>query len=937
MKRLIIGLVAILLAQVGFAQQTTKILNATTGVISTVNREVLPDIDDPVVEYYVDMFEAISIAKSLYGNRTDVDYYIANTGCRLINDPYTCDASNLPVSDTWVRSNYHWLIFVDEAPGKNWSHECGYVYVQCQVQKPQPIRRCKIAGKMFPYNKSFTKVDNINRYDTSAGLKPNVASSSAGYNAEVAGRTYALLLGCASNQYENYERLWNDCSYIYQVLNRKYKVPKSHIYSLIANGADVGPDVAKADGSGYMQSNCDLDGDHIDEVELPAEITELDYVISQLQQTMTANDQLLVFVTGNAGYSEELESYYLRLWPNERLYSQNLAQKFNGFNARAIHFVFGQSMAAGFAENFTGKGRIVTASCSANEATASCADKPYTEFLYNWTSAVNGADIAGNAVNADTDNNGRVTIEEAFQYANSMTTASSATLGATNRYLREDLALNNIPEAVDLYIRDNIGDTGKEPNTTTEKYWNSPDIWFRNSVSGSNIEQSINEPIIVNVDNPFNHVYVSVRITNRGQDTYYGHGLYLHLYWTNMVFDIDLYRWLGVNCDRDKNAIGQELVPNEITETIAPGASVVHTFEITLPKKFINLLKKPTQKFGINVMAKISNTDQMGNNEGEHFPVIRDALVAIGESNDIAQKSRVQLIGMYKQDCDILVSRDSTAYEYRISPEDSILFNTLEMSMELSPASYNLWKSRGEKANDVTVYASNPRKFYFNSQNSYISDVVAVGNLDSIRFSYNVVSSPAILEAQNYSVHIERRDQTTGKIISGTEVCIFNEARDAELLPIISSDLENGSYILSETNINDDATYQWYDDDNNLVANGKSVQMDASTANGTYKLRVESYDGVVNYAFVNVENIPLIDMISPNPFSDSITISLSRPANTNTIIQINGITAPSIHKEFNMHAGENQMNILTSNYPSGSYLVSVIENGKVLDTKQIVK
>ena len=34
----------------------------------------------------------------------------------------------------------------------------------------------------------------------------------------------------------------------------------------------------------------------------------------------------------------------------------------------------------------------------------------------------------------------------------------------------EDLAFNNLPEAVDLYIRDNDEDTGKEPNLT-QKYF----------------------------------------------------------------------------------------------------------------------------------------------------------------------------------------------------------------------------------------------------------------------------------------------------------------------------------------------------------------------------------------------------------------------------------------------------------------------------------
>lgn len=928
MKKLFIGLVAIFLAQVGFAQQTTKILNATTGVISMVNQDVLPDINDHVAEYYVDMFEAISIAKNLYGNRTDVDYYIANTGCQLINDPYTCDASDLPVSDTWVRSNYHWLIFVDEAPGKNWSHECGYVYVQSQVQKSQPIRRCKIAGKMFPYSESFTKVDNINRYGANAYLKPNVVSSDASYNAEVAGRTYALLLGCASNLYENYERLWNDCGYIYQVLRRKYNVPKSHIYTLIANGADVGPDVAKADGSGYMQSNCDLDGDHIEDVELPAEFTELDYAIDLLRQAITANDQLLVFVTGNAGYSDEFESYYLKLWSDERLYSQNFARKFDNINARAIHFVFGQSMAAGFVDNFTGKGRIVTAACSANEATASCADKPYTEFLYNWTSAVNGADIAGNALNADTDNNSKVTIEEAFQYANNMTTASSATLGATNQYLREDLALNNIPEDVDLYIRDNIGDTGKEPNTYAF-CWQSPDIWVRNQPDG--FETQEDEPLVLSTEIRYNRIYAYVRVWNRGQDDYTSANKILHLYWTNLMINNDRDIFMGYKNDMFNKIFADEVYPEHMDSIIKADSCRIYEFEITVPKGLVNLYNN---KYAyINVLARISDSENLG--YSDPIEAVNGTMAAIREHNDIAQHSRMMLDDTTQPNIECYVQPDSTICEYAFIGDSSI-FSNVELAIELSPTGFQSWEAGGHNATDVTVYSSAPRKFYFNSANSKISGICTQQQEDSIQFSFNLISTDVTTVPQRYNVDLIKKNAVTGELITGTTITIISNGQDL-VQPIVSDELVDCIYVLRETGINQPATYQWLDDNGNVVANGKEVALDASSVSGNYRLRVKSESGVVGYADFSLENVPIIKSISPNPFVDSINIELSRAAKNNTIVQINGITVQTLNKEFIMHSGEKNISIISSDYPSGTYLVSVIENGKVLGTKQIVK
>ena len=100
----------------------------------------------------------------------------------------------------------------------------------------------------------------------------------------------------------------------------------------------------------------------------------------------------------------------------------------------------------------------------------------------NWTAAMAGCDISGNEVNADTDNNGKATLEEAFIYAKNHTNNCDGEISTENRYLMEDIAFNNIPEAVDLYMRDNTEDTGKEPSIG--KYYKSPDIWFRNNPDG---------------------------------------------------------------------------------------------------------------------------------------------------------------------------------------------------------------------------------------------------------------------------------------------------------------------------------------------------------------------------------------------------------------------------------------------------------------------
>lgn len=107
----------------------------------------------------------------------------------------------------------------------------------------------------------------------------------------------------------------------------------------------------------------------------------------------------------------------------------------------------------------------------------------------------------------------------------------------------EDLAFNNIPLDVDLYMRDNIEDTGKEPNLTAPEYWNSPDIWIRNTDDGFEHQES--EPIKINSLKQL--VYVYYRITNRGIKDYNGNGKYIQAYWANTAFGQDADAWLGIS------------------------------------------------------------------------------------------------------------------------------------------------------------------------------------------------------------------------------------------------------------------------------------------------------------------------------------------------------------------------------------------------------
>ncbi len=71
-------------------------------------------------------------------------------------------------------------------------------------------------------------------------------------------------------------------------------------------------------------------------------------------------------------------------------------------------------------------------------------------------------------------------------------------------------------DSFDLYIRDNIEDTGLEPNTTTEIFWESPDIWYRNEADGG-LEH---ETPYYDYNTHFTG-FIYVKVTNRGTKDFF--------------------------------------------------------------------------------------------------------------------------------------------------------------------------------------------------------------------------------------------------------------------------------------------------------------------------------------------------------------------------------------------------------------------------------
>ena len=110
-----------------------------------------------------------------------------------------------------------------------------------------------------------------------------------------------------------------------------------------------------------------------------------------------------------------------------------------------------------------------------------------------------------------------------------------------------------------------------------------------------------------------------------------------------------------------------------------------------------------------------------------------------------------------------------------------------------------------------------------------------------------------------------------------------------------------------------------------------------------YRLKQFDNDGKFSYSTIlvlRIKSISKLDIqVSPNPFTERLTIRFNGIENTTTDIKILNMSGQSvINKKANVSKGYNNIQVEGLNgLPSGTYLATVLVNGKLVGSQKIVK
>lgn len=233
------------------------------------------------------------------------------------------------------------------------------------------------------------------------------------------GRLYAVLINGGRNRLTNHERYWNDCAFLYRTLRQTFHIPKRNITVLMSDGGLSGDDMLREDGRGFVSSPVDLDGDGQSDVDYAATREVLVNVMLNMSRRLTSDDHLYLFIVDHGGSTDRLSDSFIWLWNDDKMEDYTLGSLLGLFQVASINVLMGQCYSGGFIDNLMRNGLVIATACSGNEQSWVSPDRPYDEFVYHWTCAVNEADTEGNTITADADGDGQVSMAEAFAYARS--------------------------------------------------------------------------------------------------------------------------------------------------------------------------------------------------------------------------------------------------------------------------------------------------------------------------------------------------------------------------------------------------------------------------------------------------------------------------------------------------------------------------------------
>lgn len=494
---------------------------------------------------------------------------------------------------------------------------------------------------------------------------------------------------------------------------------------------------------------------------------------------------------------------------------------------------------------------------------------------------------------------------------------------------------NSDAHVTDLMIKDTRRDIGNEPNENSSIFWESTDIWVRNSNDGQLYQVHQNPEYSERVPN-----YIYVRVTNRRCRTSSG-GDRLYVNWAKAGTSLNWpENWDG-SLNIDGVALGG-LVGVGSIPPLKPGqeAIIEIPWMVPNPDDFIGI---SPEAYTFSLLARIESLD-----DPLSSPLVSNINLNVLNNNNLALKN-IKIVNfepgiLNPIGGEVIVgntTNQTNLYNLELVKETNeggkAIFDEAEVNLKMDETLFNAWERGGKLAEKLKNTDDETKKIVTGNNVLFKNILFEPNEFGILNVTFNFLTQE-LTDKENYIYRIIQRDANTNEIIGGqtfeirkkTNQFFTANAGDDKTI----EKFENVT--LSAETISDLHIYNWYDAEGNLIYTGKDLTISPEITQ-KYKLEVIStLDGFKDYDEIEVKVNPysLHDLL-PNPVSDELNISYSASgANSAYLMLISSNNGTSDNYIINVSEENKQIDV--SNYPSGLYFVSLICNGVLVDSKNLI-
>lgn len=484
----------------------------------------------------------------------------------------------------------------------------------------------------------------------------------------------------------------------------------------------------------------------------------------------------------------------------------------------------------------------------------------------------------------------------------------------------------------DLYSANSTLDYGFEPDYQTSVIWDSPDIWVRNQPDGftNQVHQDLE---FVDEDTP---VYVYVKVKNKSCNPSTGNDT-LRLYWAKggigeQTWD-DL--WTGdlnsANALEIGNSVGSQVIP-----VLQKDEEVIleFTWQPRNPEEYENagftnnpwmfcFLSRIESATDTMTFTEVSNP-AVNTRNNNNIVYKNTTTVNISSNSDIGSISA----GNYNETS---ITSDINFF----TDQYNRIWQEAEIRVRLSENLWEAWQDSGAQSTNTRIWNAAEREIYINGNNS------SLDNINFVAGEWGIIT-PRVnflireVSGATYTLHISQTESSTHELLGGYTYHINRNSTRQEFRAEANQENTQNETRLEADDINEFAVYNWYDEDGNFISTGKTLSI-TNTLLKEYKLEViADSDGHKDYQTFTAKEERNITSMSPNPTQNDLTVYYKVGSANTAFITVTNLNS-GVCDNYLLDLSKTYKTINLSSKPTGHYIVNLVTDNVIVDTKQLIK